>query len=76
MARPLQQRFEKSVDRRGDHHLWTGAKRPGLGTGRMRIDGKEVPAHRIAWGSPTARSAMAGGSCPVPTNPAASVSNT
>jgi integrase len=49
MARPLQQRFEKSVDRRGEHHLWTGAKRPGLGTGRMRIDGKEMPAHRIAW---------------------------
>ena len=49
MARPLQQRFEKFVDRRGEHHVWTGAKRPGLGTGRMRIDGKEVPAHRIAW---------------------------
>ena len=29
--------------------MWTGAKRPGLGTGRMRIDGKEVPAHRISW---------------------------
>jgi len=49
MAKPLQQRFEKFVDRRGEHHVWTGAKRPGLGTGRIRIEGKEVPAHRIAW---------------------------
>lgn len=49
MAPSLQQRFEKFVDRRGTHHLWTGATRPDRGTGRMRIDGKEVPAHRIAW---------------------------
>lgn len=49
MARSQQHRFEKFVDRQGEHHLWTGATRPGVGTGRFRIDGKEVPAHRVAW---------------------------
>ncbi|HET7487570.1 MAG TPA: hypothetical protein VFJ85_06535 [Acidimicrobiales bacterium] len=49
MARSQLHRFEKFVDRQGEHHLWTGATRPGVGTGRLRIDGKEVPAHRMAW---------------------------
>lgn len=49
MTRPLQHRFEKFVDRGDEHHLWTGAIRPGAGTGRIRVDGKEVPAHRLAW---------------------------
>ncbi len=49
MARSLKERFEGFVDRQADHDVWTGATRPGAGTGRMRVDGKEVPAHRIAW---------------------------
>lgn len=37
MARSQQHRFEKFVDRQGEHHLWTGATRPGAGTGRRRV---------------------------------------
>ena len=49
MARTLRDRFEIYVDRTGEHHLWTGATRPNAGTGRMRVDGKEIAAHQIAW---------------------------
>ncbi len=49
MARSLQQRFDRLVDRCGEHHLWRGAVRPDAGTGRMRVEGKELPAYRIAW---------------------------
>lgn len=50
MKQTLAQRFEKSVDRTGDdHHLWTGAINPERGTGRLKVAGKQVTAHRVAW---------------------------
>ena len=36
------------VDRSGEHHLWLGAKNR-HGAGRVRVDGKELTAHRAAW---------------------------
>ena len=44
----LQDRFEAKVDRTGEHHLWTGSKRPD-GAGQLKVDGRTVTAHRIAW---------------------------
>lgn len=49
MARTLRQRFATFVDTSGEHHLWTGAIRRDSGTGRVRVDGKEVAAHQAAW---------------------------
>ncbi|MGH8999068.1 MAG: HNH endonuclease, partial [Acidimicrobiia bacterium] len=45
----LKERFERSVDRSGEHHLWTGAKNPQRGTGRVNVAGRQVTAHRLAW---------------------------
>ena len=45
----LAARFERLVDRSGEHHVWTGAIRPGVGTGRVKVDGRELAAHRVAW---------------------------
>lgn len=42
------ERFEEKVDRSGEHHLWTGA-RSARGTGQVRVDGKLLTAHRLAW---------------------------
>lgn len=42
------ERFNGKVDRTGDHHLWTGAKKAN-GTGQVRIDGKLMTAPRAAW---------------------------
>lgn len=42
-------RFERSVDRTGQHHLWTGAIDTARGTGRLKVDGKTLTAHRVAW---------------------------
>jgi hypothetical protein len=42
------ERFESKVDRSGDHHLWTGSKKPD-GTGKMEIACKQVTARRVAW---------------------------
>lgn len=47
--RDLEERFEANVDRSGDHHIWTGAKAPQRGTGRMKVGGKSAAAHRVAW---------------------------
>ena len=41
-------RFEAKVDRSGDHHLWTGSKKPD-GTGKLKVDGTTVTARRVAW---------------------------
>lgn len=41
-------RFEAKVDRSGDHHLWTGAKKAD-GTGLVRVKGRLITAHRRAW---------------------------
>ena len=49
MAAPLSERFERSVDRSGMHHLWLGATNPARGTGRLKVDGRDVTAHRVAW---------------------------
>lgn len=42
-------RFERSVDRTGEHHIWTGAIDAVRGTGRLKVRGKNVTAHRVAW---------------------------
>lgn len=49
MARSIRERFERSVDTSGDHNVWTGATRADTGTGRMRVNGKELAAHQVAW---------------------------
>lgn len=49
MNRKLRERFERRVDRSGEHHLWTGAKEPSRGTGRIKVDGRSTAAHRLAW---------------------------
>lgn len=49
MRETTQQRFERMVDRTGDHHRWTGAINPQRGTGRLKVDGRQVTAHRLAW---------------------------
>lgn len=45
----LAARFERHVDRSGEHHLWTGATDAARGTGRLKVAGKSVTAHRVAW---------------------------
>ena len=47
--RDLEERFEANVDRSGQHHIWTGAIEPGRGTGRMKVHGRSIAAHRVAW---------------------------
>lgn len=42
-------RFERKVDRSGEHHLWTGARDPNRGTGRIKVDSRSTAAHRVAW---------------------------
>lgn len=42
-------RFERMVDRSGEHHLWQGALHSARGTGRLKVNGREVTAHRHAW---------------------------
>lgn len=44
----LATRFEAKVDRSGEHHLWTGSKKAD-GTGKLKVDGSTVTAHRVAW---------------------------
>ena len=42
-------RFEHSVDRTGEHHLWKGAVDTARRTGRLKVEGKTLTAHRVAW---------------------------
>lgn len=42
-------RFERHVDRSGEHHLWTGARDATRGTGRLKVGRKSITAHRHAW---------------------------
>ena len=49
MATAMQDRFDKFVDRSGEHHIWLGATRPDVGTGRFKVSGKPLPAHQVAW---------------------------
>ena len=45
----LATRFERLVDRTGEHHLWLGSVNPDRGTGRIKVDKVEMTAHRVAW---------------------------
>jgi hypothetical protein len=45
----LQARFESHVDRSDEHHLWLGSRNPQRGTGKLKVDGKQMTAHRRAW---------------------------
>jgi integrase len=40
--------FEERIDRSGDHHLWTGARK-GNGMGQVRIGGQLFTAVHVAW---------------------------
>lgn len=42
-------RFERHVDRTGEHHLWTGARDAVRRTGRLKVGRKHVTAHRHVW---------------------------
>ena len=44
----LKERFESKVDASGEHSLWMGALDPLRGTGRSKLRGKDVTAHRLA----------------------------
>ena len=49
MARDLDTRFSSKVDRSGPHHLWLGSINQQRGTGQIKVDGRIVTAHRVAW---------------------------
>jgi integrase len=52
MGRPVEDlasRFERQVDRDGDHHVWLGRTNPERGTGRINVNKVEMTAHRVAW---------------------------
>ena len=52
MARPVKDlatRFERLVDRTGEHHLWLGSVNPARGTGRIKVGNVAMTAHRVAW---------------------------
>ena len=44
----LAERFERMVDRAGDHHLWVGFV-AGDGTPQMRVGTTLTTARRVAW---------------------------
>ena len=45
----LATRFERLVDRTGEHHLWLGSRNPDRGTGRIKVGNSVATAHRVAW---------------------------
>ena len=45
----LATRFERLVDRTGEHHLWLGSVNPTRGTGRIKVGNVAMTAHRVAW---------------------------
>jgi hypothetical protein len=45
----LAKRFERLVDRTGEHHLWLGSVNPTRGTGRIKVGNVAMTAHRVAW---------------------------
>jgi integrase len=52
MGRPVEElatRFERQVDRSGEHHLWLGSTNPERGTGRIRVNKVQMTSHRAAW---------------------------
>jgi integrase len=52
MGRPVEDlatRFERQVDRTGEHHVWLGNINPERGTGRIKVGNVAVTSHRVAW---------------------------
>ena len=52
MGRPiagLATRFERQVNRTGEHHVWLGGIYPERGTGRINVNRVEMASHRLAW---------------------------
>ncbi len=52
MGRPVEDlatRFERQVDRTGEHHLWLGGVNPDRGTGRIKVGNIAMTAPRVAW---------------------------
>jgi len=49
MASSLSERFERQVDRSGDHHVWLGATNADRGTGQLKVQGRNTTVHRVAW---------------------------
>src|ERR1700722_20186271 len=52
MGRPVEDlatRFERQVDRTGEHHVWLGGTNPERGTGRINVNRVEMTSHRGAW---------------------------
>jgi hypothetical protein len=52
MGRPVEDlatRFERQVDRTGNHHLWLGSVNAARGTGRIKVGNVSTTAHRVAW---------------------------
>ena len=45
----LATRFERLVDRTGEHHIWLGSLNPDRGTGRIKVGNSVATAHRVAW---------------------------
>ena len=45
----LATRFERQVDRTGEHHLWLGSRNPDRGTGRIKVGNSVATANRVAW---------------------------
>ena len=44
----LAERFERKVDRQGEHHFWLGT-RDAEGAGQVRVEGKLRTARSVAW---------------------------
>jgi hypothetical protein len=52
MVRPVEDlasRFERQVDRTGEHHVWLGGVNPARGTGRIKVGNAATTAQRVAW---------------------------
>jgi hypothetical protein len=52
VGRPVEDlatRFERQVDRTGEHHLWLGTINRSRGTGQIRVNKVVTTAHRVAW---------------------------
>ena len=45
----LATRFDRLVDRTGEHHLWLGSRNSDRGTGRIKVGNTVATAHRVAW---------------------------
>ena len=48
-AEDLAIRFERMVDRTGEHHLWLGRTNSARCTGVIKVNKVDVTAHRVAW---------------------------